>query len=86
MKLTGQFLPLRLNEVRHWIHPALQDVVYLIAKVGWHLGRTTPGITCRAMFHAYSQSHNHTISNLTHVSTICPGSMWRKRPFFAMLL
>ena len=54
MKLTCQFLPLRINEVRHRIHSTLQEAVYLVAKVGWHLWRTASWITCCTMFHVYS--------------------------------
>ena len=51
MQCTGQLFPLRINQMRHWIHTAFQEFVYLVREVEWYRWRTASGVTCSAMFH-----------------------------------
>ena len=50
MQCTSQLFPLRINQMRHWIHTAFQEFVYLVREVKWHRWRTASGVTCSAMF------------------------------------
>ena len=50
MQCTSQLFPLRINQMRHWIHATFQELVYLVREVEWHRWRTASGVTCSAMF------------------------------------